>query len=72
MQQSMSITYNNTADWVLNEIQQFETVTTHLLTVAAKGDTEIFLSDANLYMELFGLINVGWQWLNKQRWLKKA
>jgi Acetyl-CoA dehydrogenase C-terminal like len=53
------------ADWVLSEVQQFETVTTHLLNIAAKGDPEIFLSDANLYMELFGLVNVGWQWLKQ-------
>ena len=33
--------------------------------VAAKGNTEIFLSDANLYMELFGLINIGWQWIKQ-------
>ncbi|MEO7044301.1 MAG: acyl-CoA dehydrogenase [Ferruginibacter sp.] len=53
------------ADWLLQEIQEMEGVTNHLLSVAAKGDAEIFLSDANLYMELFGLINVGWQWLKQ-------
>jgi alkylation response protein AidB-like acyl-CoA dehydrogenase len=53
------------ADWLLHEIQELENVTTHLLTIAAKGDAEIFLSDANLYMELFGLINIAWQWLKQ-------
>jgi butyryl-CoA dehydrogenase len=53
------------ADWLSHEIQELEAVTNHLLSVAAKGDTEIFLSDANLYMELFGLINIGWQWLKQ-------
>jgi alkylation response protein AidB-like acyl-CoA dehydrogenase len=53
------------ADWLLHEMQELENVTTHLLGVAAKGDTEIFLSDANLYMELFGLINIAWQWLKQ-------
>jgi alkylation response protein AidB-like acyl-CoA dehydrogenase len=53
------------ADWLFHEIQELENVTTHLLAVAAKGNTEIFLSDANLYMELFGLINVAWQWLKQ-------
>jgi alkylation response protein AidB-like acyl-CoA dehydrogenase len=53
------------ADWLLHEIQELENITTHLLSVAAKGNAEIFLSDANLYMELFGLINVAWQWLKQ-------
>jgi alkylation response protein AidB-like acyl-CoA dehydrogenase len=53
------------ADWLLNEIQELEKVTIHLLTIASKGDAEIFLSDANLYMELFGLISVAWQWLKQ-------
>jgi butyryl-CoA dehydrogenase len=53
------------ADWLLHEIQELEKVTAHLLAVAAKGNKEIFLSDANLYMEFFGLINVAWQWLKQ-------
>jgi butyryl-CoA dehydrogenase len=53
------------ADWLLHEIQELEKVTTHLLVVAAKGNTEVFLCDANLYMELFGLINIAWQWLKQ-------
>lgn len=47
------------------EIHELEKITTRLLGVADKGDAEIFLSDANLYMELFGLINVAWQWLKQ-------
>jgi len=53
------------ADRLLFEIGEFESVTAHLLRVASKGDAEVFLSDANLYMELFGLINLGWQWLKQ-------
>jgi butyryl-CoA dehydrogenase len=53
------------AYWLLLDIQQFEGVTKHLLGLASKGDAEIFLSDANLYMELFGLINLAWQWLKQ-------
>ena len=33
------------------------------MTVAGKGDSEVFLSDATLYIELFGILNVAWQWL---------
>lgn len=53
------------ADWLLNEMTQLETVTKYLLAIASKGDTEIFLSDATLYMELFGLVNIAWQWLKQ-------
>ena len=53
------------SDWLLDEIQELETVTKYLLNIAATGENEIFLSDANLYMELFGLINIGWQWLKQ-------
>jgi len=46
-------------------IDQFQEVTQHLLKIAAQGDIEVFLSDANLYMEAFGILNVGWQWLQQ-------
>jgi butyryl-CoA dehydrogenase len=39
-----------------------DTVTKHLLGLAGK-DLEIFLSDATLYLELFGIVTIAWQWL---------
>ena len=51
------------ADWLSRDMQILETTTNHLLNVASQGDKEIFLSDATLYTELFGLVNVAWQWL---------
>ena len=39
-----------------------DTVTKHLLNLATK-DLEIFLSDATLYLELFGIMTISWQWL---------
>lgn len=45
-----------------NEIQHWQEVTKHLLSKA--GDAEIFLSDATLYLEMFGILNVAWQWLS--------
>jgi Acetyl-CoA dehydrogenase C-terminal like/Acyl-CoA dehydrogenase, C-terminal domain len=39
-----------------------DTVTKHLLSLASK-DLEIFLSDATLYLELFGIMTIAWQWL---------
>lgn len=46
-------------------MRDLQKVTDHLFKVAAKGDAEIFLSDANLYMEAFGILNVAWQWLRQ-------
>ena len=53
------------ADWLLQELDAFDKVTKHLLVAAAKNSKEIFLADASLYMELFGVINVAWQWLKQ-------
>lgn len=33
--------------------------------LAMKGKIELFLSDATLYLELFGLVAVAWQWLKQ-------
>lgn len=44
-------------------LKKFEHVTHHLLSIAATGDNEVFLADATLYMEFFGILNVAWQWL---------
>jgi alkylation response protein AidB-like acyl-CoA dehydrogenase len=52
-------------NWLSNEISELEITTEHLLNIRKKGDEEIFLSDANLYMEAFGCVCVGWQWLNQ-------
>jgi butyryl-CoA dehydrogenase len=38
-------------------------VTAHLMDVAKKETPEIFLADATLYLEFFGIISVAWQWL---------
>ncbi|MBW1784089.1 MAG: acyl-CoA dehydrogenase [Deltaproteobacteria bacterium] len=40
-----------------------EEVSRHLLGIAGKGETELFLADATLYLEVFGIIAVAWQWL---------
>ncbi|MGE5381309.1 MAG: acyl-CoA dehydrogenase [Methylocystaceae bacterium] len=40
-------------------------VTRHLLNYAAQGQTERFLADATLYLELAGIVAIGWQWLKQ-------
>ncbi|MFN8354069.1 MAG: acyl-CoA dehydrogenase [Spirosomataceae bacterium] len=37
--------------------------TLHLMSLAAK-DVELFLADATLYLELFGILTIAWQWLS--------
>ncbi|GAA4420350.1 acyl-CoA dehydrogenase [Nibrella viscosa] len=41
-----------------------DNVTQHLLSVAP-SDTEAFLADATLYLELFGIVVIAWQWLRQ-------
>lgn len=47
------------------ELKRLADVTKHLAAIAQKGDVELFLSDATVYMELFGLVSVAWQWLKQ-------
>jgi len=38
-------------------------VTAHLVSLAMQGKVDLFLADATLYLEFFGIITIGWQWL---------
>ncbi|MBN2569523.1 MAG: acyl-CoA dehydrogenase [Deltaproteobacteria bacterium] len=51
------------AQEMTNALQKLQEVSTHLINVAIEGKTEVFLSDATLYLELFGIISIAWQWL---------
>ncbi len=44
-------------------LEKLKEVTGHLTGLALQGKVELFLADATLYLELFGLIAVAWQWL---------
>jgi len=44
----------------LNNLQE---VTKHLLEIAQSKGPELFLADATLYLELFGIVTIAWQWL---------
>lgn len=46
-------------------LEELGGVTQHLMGIAMKGDKEVFLSDANLYMEVFSNVVIGWQWLKQ-------
>lgn len=53
------------AGMLAKEGERLQKVTMHLLGVAATGDVERYLSDATLYMELFSINIVAWQWLKQ-------
>jgi butyryl-CoA dehydrogenase len=52
------------SDWLKSEIDALDRTTDHLLGLKG-NDAEIFLMDANLYMELFGIVCIAWQWLKQ-------
>ena len=46
-------------------LTKFQTIVQKLTAIAIQGKTEEFLADANLFMELSGIIVIGWQWLKQ-------
>ena len=53
-------------------ISDWKDTSHQLLAIAAKGNAEVFLSDATLYLELFGILNVSWMWLKQGVVAQKA
>ena len=53
------------AETLEEALTQLDEVTAHLKGVAAKGNPELFLADATLYLEFFGILAVAWQWLKQ-------
>jgi butyryl-CoA dehydrogenase len=52
----------NQLEETLVSLQQ---VTEHLIGVSKSAGTERFLADATLYLEMFGIITIAWQWLTQ-------
>ena len=52
--------------------ERLEEVTSHLIQLALKKNIELFLADATLYLEFFGIISVAWQWLLQALSVQKA
>ena len=50
---------------LLDALDTLKKVTKHLTEIAAKGKVEEFLADATLYLELFSIISIAWQWLEQ-------
>lgn len=53
------------ADALEQALILLEEVTKHLKNVAAKGGPALFLADATLYLKLFGIVAIAWQWLKQ-------
>ncbi|MDB5226281.1 MAG: acyl-CoA dehydrogenase [Bacteroidota bacterium] len=45
------------------KLMQLQELSMHLMGVAQKEGVEAYLSDATLYLELFGILVLGWLWL---------
>lgn len=51
------------ADQLAKQIGLTQRVLGHLLGIAQKGNYEVFLADATVFMEFFGTLVIAWQWL---------
>ena len=54
------------------KLKEVEEVLTHLMGFAMRGKFEHFLADATIFMEFFGTIVIGWQWLLMATGAKQA
>lgn len=59
------------ADDLTAAVSTLDSVTQHLLTLAP-DDTEAFLADATLYLELFSIVVIAWQWLRQATVAQRA
>ena len=53
------------AQQLVGAAQELHETTLHLIGLAMNESPEVFLADATLYLEYFGLIAIGWQWLKQ-------
>ena len=56
---------NDIVDPFIAGSDELKKVTHHLLAYAMNNNLDKFLADATVYMELFGLVCLGWQWLKQ-------
>jgi hypothetical protein len=60
------------AEKLRQSLELLQQVTASLMDVQKKKTPEVFLADATLYLELFGIISVAWQWLLQATAVAKA
>ena len=62
----------NSAQELNAALDSLQEVTMHLVGLAIQGNPDLFLADATLYLEFFGIITVAWQWLLQAVTIEKA
>ena len=63
---------HSNAQKLRQSLETLKKVTAHLMEVGRKETPELFLADATLYLEFFGIIGIGWQWLVQAIAIAKA
>jgi alkylation response protein AidB-like acyl-CoA dehydrogenase len=53
-------------------LKDLDEVTKYLLSLNQKQGREVFLADATLYLEFFGIVTIAWQWLLQGVVVQKA
>ena len=61
--------FANDLNTTLTDLQD---VTQHLIQIAQQQGPEAFLADATLYLELFSIVTIAWQWLQQGVAVQKA
>jgi len=51
------------ADRLNAAIETLQTTVKELIAIAMKGNIELFLADATIYLDMVGIITIAWQWL---------
>lgn len=59
------------ADATARSVQAWQKAFLHLQSIASQGETERYLADANLFMEMSGLVVIAWQWLKIGRQVRQ-
>ncbi len=60
------------ANELKDSLTTLQEVTRHLISIAGQDGPEVFLADATLYLEFFGIITIAWQWLLQGIAVQKA
>jgi len=63
---------HSNAQKLRQSLETLKKVTAHLMEVGRKETPELFLADATLYLEFFGIIAISWQWLVQAIAIAKA
>lgn len=53
------------AETLVQELHRIESVLGHLTRFAQKGEIDLYLADATVFMEMASYVVIGWQWLKQ-------